>query len=196
VCVCTCLSVFTCALVDLFCPPLTTTTTVLPIPHSVCPSSPHFVKCCVFWKCVWKCPQDGECGSRVGKKHSTSALPPCHNHPFPLHDHARFVFGRFRRRKAEFRPHEHALACETSSGRPQCDSYVRVAYFDTSRDVPAYSQCPRSTEDSRCVSRYLQCPCALTFSYFHILRPQNVRKKRHTQVSPNLGPKACLQMIM
>jgi hypothetical protein len=44
VCVCTCLSVFICALVDLFCPPLTTTTTVLPIPHSVCSSSPYFAK--------------------------------------------------------------------------------------------------------------------------------------------------------
>jgi hypothetical protein len=31
-------------LVDLFCPPLTTTTTVLTIPHRLCPSSPYFAK--------------------------------------------------------------------------------------------------------------------------------------------------------
>jgi hypothetical protein len=72
VCMCACLPVFTCVLVDLFCPPPPTTTTVLPIPPPVCPSSPHFH---FFWKCVWKCPQDGECGSRVGKKHYRS-IPP------------------------------------------------------------------------------------------------------------------------
>jgi len=44
VCVCTCLSVFMCALVDLFCPP-PTTTTVLPIPHPIDTSSPYFAKC-------------------------------------------------------------------------------------------------------------------------------------------------------
>jgi hypothetical protein len=48
------------------------------------------------------------------------------------------------------------------------------------------------TEDGRCVSRYLQhpCACASIFSYFHILRPQYIRKKRY--ISPNLGPKACM----
>jgi hypothetical protein len=44
VCVCTCLSGFTCVLVAVFCPPPPTITTVLPIPHPVCTSSPHFAK--------------------------------------------------------------------------------------------------------------------------------------------------------
>ena len=35
VCVCACLPVFICVLVDLFCPPPTTTATVLPIPHPI-----------------------------------------------------------------------------------------------------------------------------------------------------------------
>ena len=44
---------------------------------------PVFPEICVFWKCVWKCPQDGECGSRVGKKHSTSTPPHARTIPFP-----------------------------------------------------------------------------------------------------------------
>jgi hypothetical protein len=171
-----------------------------PPPPLFCPSLilfvliPVFREICVFWKCVWKCPQDGECGSRVCKNTPQAPPPPHQNHPFNPPAHSRLYHEIYRRTMAEFRPHGHALEHETSPGRPQCDSHGRVAYFDASRGVPAYSQCPRSTEDSRCVPRHLQCPCALMFSYFHILRPQNVRKKRC--VSPNLGPKAFLQMIV
>ena len=57
-----------------------------PPPPLFCPPSSHrhlipvFREMCVFWKCVWKCPQDGECGSRVGRKHSPKHPPPCQNH--------------------------------------------------------------------------------------------------------------------
>jgi hypothetical protein len=37
---------------------------------------PVFRENCVFWKCLWKCPQDGECGSRVCK--NTPQVPPPH----------------------------------------------------------------------------------------------------------------------
>jgi hypothetical protein len=57
---------------------------VLPPPPNHCfahPSSrlsliPVFREMCVFWKCVWKFPQDGECGSRVGKKTLQKYPPP------------------------------------------------------------------------------------------------------------------------
>ena len=42
---------------------------------------PAFPEICVFWKCVWKCPQDGECGSRVGK--NTTKAPPSHAKTIP-----------------------------------------------------------------------------------------------------------------
>jgi hypothetical protein len=44
---------------------------------------PVFRENCVFLKCAWKCPQDGERGSRVVKNHYRSA-PPMPEPPPPL----------------------------------------------------------------------------------------------------------------
>ena len=44
---------------------------------------PAFREICVFWKHVWKCPQDGGCGSRVGKNTPQAPSPHARTIPFP-----------------------------------------------------------------------------------------------------------------
>jgi hypothetical protein len=93
------------------------------------------------------------------------------------HPHARTIpssplttrvlfFERFRRRKAEFPPRDHAFTHEMSSGRPQRGSCRCVAYFDASRGVPTYSQCPRGSEGDRSVPQHRQQPCSSMFLCF------------------------------
>jgi hypothetical protein len=86
--------------------------------------------------------------------------------PPPPPDHMYFVFERVRRRKAEFPPCDHTFAHEMSSGRPQCDSFRCVAYFDTSRGIPTYFPCPRGTEGDRSMPQCRQWPCSSIFRYF------------------------------
>jgi hypothetical protein len=69
-----------------------TTTTFFAHPSFRLSLIPVFREICVFWKCVWKCPQDGECGSRVRNNTPPAPPPPRQNPPLPPPDHARFVF--------------------------------------------------------------------------------------------------------
>ena len=251
---CACLPVFTCVLVDLFCPPPPTTTTVLPIPPPVCPSSPHFPKFVSSGNVCGNVHKTASVGLAWAENTPPNTLPHARtiapaplsmlvlffvrgcssNHDPNLHDHSSYnphtlpsqtpylqpramcrsialphqvnVIKNNQSRTPPIKkttpiclpsfvlPHMEIFHVQNIVLEPLYDPPRGLAYFDTSRGVPAYSQCPRSTEDSRCVSRYLQYPCASIFSYFHILRPQNIRKKRY--ISPNLGPEACLQMII
>jgi hypothetical protein len=50
--VCACLSVCMCVSVDLFCPPLTTTTTFLTTPHRLCPHPRISRNLCLLEMCV------------------------------------------------------------------------------------------------------------------------------------------------
>ena len=62
-------------------------------------------------------------------------------------------------------PHVEIFHVQNIVLEPLYDPPRGLAYFDTSRGVPAYSQCPRSTEGDRCVSRYLQHPYSKICSY-------------------------------
>ena len=117
VCVCACLPVFICVLVDLFCPPPTTTATVLPIPHPIDTSSPCFAKCVSSGNVCGNVHKTASVGL-AWAKNTTEVPPPMPEPPPPPPDHACFVFERFRRRKTEFPPYDHIFTCEISSGRP------------------------------------------------------------------------------
>ena len=58
---------------------------------------------------------------------------------------------------------------------PLYDPPRGLAYFCSSRGVPAYSQCPRSTKGDRCVSRYLQYPHSKICYIYHNRCPQDFR---------------------
>ena len=82
-CVCACLPVFICVLVDLFCPPPTTTATVLPIPHPIYTSSPCFAKCVSSGNVCGNVHKTASVGLAWAKKHSISTPPHARTIPFP-----------------------------------------------------------------------------------------------------------------
>ena len=158
--------------------------------------TPVFREICVFWKCVWECPQDGECGSRVGKKHSISTPPHARTIPFPSPT-TRVLFlsdsveGR--------RNFAHMTILWRMKHRPGGRNMIPTCAWPililrgVSQPTPNAPEVPRTAGVCLDISN-AHVPHSI-FSYFHnILRPQNIRKKRY--ISPNLGPKACLQMII
>ena len=144
----------------------------------------------LFLKCEWKCPQDGECGSRVDKIHSRSTSPPCQNHPVCPLDHACFVFGRSRRCNANF-PHRNLLCVWTIvwGGRNMVPTgaWPILILRGMSQPTPNAPEVPRAIGLCLDISN-THIPKNVDICY--IPAPQNIRHLG--PISPILGPKACL----